>query len=164
MKRITISGVLFLSFIFNILYALVVVGVMLFQTEIKTYLGAEADVVAKFSVPVMYLIFIALSLLMQIVMIMSFSNSMRFTSPTLWVEICGCVLYGCVFRSLYHLLPAWEAKFARFGGNAALQSREMLGEVIQKFDWLFFMASACFLVGAGMTICFKKFIRYFIKG
>ena len=163
MKRRRIAGVLFLSFIFNIFYALIVVGLMLFQVEIKTAMGIDPEVAAHFSIPTMYLLFCAMSLLMQLVLVLSFSNSMRFTQPTLWIEVVGSIMFGGVLRTLYHYIPDMEGRFAKFAGQVAMDSREVLNGLIKNFDWLFFLASMCFLLGAGMTICFKKFVRYFMR-
>ena len=66
-----------------------------------------------------------------------------------------------LFRSMFSL--DHPARFAQFAGTAALQSHEMLTEMIDKIDVLFALSSGLFLVGAGMTICFKKFVRYFIR-
>ena len=163
MRRITIAAVLFLSFILNLLYVLCIVGVVLLQNDLKLAQGAPAEIAAHFNIPVMYLLLGLLSILMQLVMVLSFSNSMRFSYPTLWIEVCGCIMFGGVFRTLFHLIPSWEGRFSQFLGTAALQSREMVNAMIKSFDWMFFLASTCFLVGAGMTICFKKFVRRFVK-
>ena len=163
MKRRSIAGVLFLSFILNIIYCVLIAGIVLLQKDLKLAQGASEEVAGKFSFPTMYVIFAILSILMQLVMVMSFSNSMRFSYPTIWIEGAGCIMFGGGFRVLFHYIPAMEARFSQFGGTAALESREMINQMIQNLDWLFALASACFLVGAGMTICFKKFVRYFVK-
>lgn len=163
MKRRTIAGVLFLSFVLNVFYCIAMAGIVILQKDLKLMKGASAEVADVFSIPTLYIIFAVISILMQLVMVMSFSNSMRFSSPTVWVEGTGCLLFGGVFRVIYHYIPAMGARFSQFRGTDALASREMVNQMIQNFDWLFALASSCFLVGAGMTICFKKFIRYFVK-
>ena len=165
MKRRTIAAILFFSFVLNVFYLIGVGGITLMQVELKAGLYPKADPAAinHFNIPTLYLIFGLITLLMQLVMILSFSNSMRFSYPTLWIEVCGCIMFGGVFRTLFHLIPSWEGRFSQFLGTAALQSREMVNAMIKSFDWMFFLASTCFLVGAGMTICFKKFVRRFVK-
>ena len=164
MRRRTIAAILFFSFVLNVFYLIGVGGITLMQVELKAGLYPKADPAAinHFNIPTLYLIFGLITLLMQLVMILSFSNSMRFARPTLWIEEVGVAMF-IGFRALYHYFPAMEARFAQFAGTAALQSHEMLTEMIDKIDVLFALSSGLFLVGAGMTICFKKFVRYFIK-
>ncbi|MBO5788839.1 MAG: hypothetical protein J6R42_02720 [Clostridia bacterium] len=170
MKRRAIAVVLFLSFIFNIAYcATMAYVVFMDQTQQKVNmmekLNMEVDmaIAETFSIPVLYFIFALITLLMQLVLILSFSNSMRFEKPTLWIEVVSIVLYGGVFRIFYHYIPAMESRFALLRGWDGLASRELLNQCIQNLDWIFALSSALFLAGAGMTICFKKFVRYFMK-
>ena len=163
MKRRAISGVLFLGFLFNVLYCAIIGVVAVLQEDIKLDHGCAPEVAAQMTFPVMYFLFALITLLMQLVLVMNFSNSMRFETPTLWIEAVSIVLYGGVFRVFYHYIPELDARFAQFRGVDALSSRMALNEIIQGLDWIFALSSACFLVGAGMTICFKKFVRYFCK-
>ena len=133
------------------------------QYENKVAAGATPEVAAVFSIPTLYLIFGIITFFMQVVLLLSFGNSMRFETPTVWIEWVSVILYGGVFRVFYHYIPELEGKFSTVRGLAALASREMLNAEIQSLDWVFALASSFFLLGSGMTICFKKMVRYFLK-
>ena len=111
----------------------------------------------------MYIIFAVIVLFMQIVLVLCFSNSMRFDHPTLWIETVSAVLYGGVFRVFYHYIPELEMRMIGSVSAVEQASRYYLYQMIQKLDWVYALGSALFLVGVGMTICFKKFVRYFLK-
>ena len=164
MKRRAISFILFFSFVLNVFYLLGVLGITFMQVELKAglYPKAGADVINHFNFPTLYILFGVITLLMQLVMILSFSNSMRFARPTLWIEEVGCVMF-IGFRAIYHYFPAMETRISQIAGTTALACHELLTEMIDKIDVLFALSSGLFLVGAGMTICFKKFVRYFIR-
>lgn len=163
MKRKAIASVLFIGFVFNLLYVVLMAFKIMGQYDNKVAAGASPEVAAVFSIPTLYIIFAVITFFMQIVLMLSFGNSMRFEKPTVWIEWTSVVLYGGVFRVMYHYIPQLEGKFSTIRGLAAIASRDMLNAEIQSLDWVFALASSFFLVGAGMTICFKKFVRYFLK-
>ena len=163
MKRRSIAVMLFFSFLLNIAYCAMMAYAILFQESIKEKAGASAEAVAQFSIPVTYILFAAITLLMQLVLILNFSSSMRFEHPTIWIEVVAAVLYGGVFRIFYHYIPALESRMVGSIVGPALESREILNQTIQNYDWIFALATAFFLVGVGMTICFKKMIRYWLN-
>lgn len=162
MKRVTIATILLFGLLLNFFYLMGVVFTMLGQEEMKLNAGASAEVAAVFSVPTMYLIFAAITFLMQVVLFLSFANSMRFEVSTLWIEFCAIFMYAGA-RVFYHYIPSLEAKFSLMRGSVAHESKELLNQIIQNFDFLFALSSSFFLVGVGMTICFKKMTRYFMK-
>lgn len=163
MKRRTISGILLLSFACQLIYCLAMAVIIINQSTYKANAGASAEVAAVFSVPLTYIIFAVIVLFMQLVLILSFSNSMRFDHPTIWIETVSAVLYGGVFRVFYHYIPELEMRMAGSLSAAEEASRYYLYQLIQNLDWVYMLGTSLFLVGAGMTICFKKFVRYFLK-
>ncbi|MBP5209693.1 MAG: hypothetical protein J6125_02420 [Clostridia bacterium] len=163
MKRRSIAVVLFFSFLLNVAYCVMVAFAIFYQATFKEKAGASPEAVAQFSIPVTYILFALITLLMQLVLIINFNNSMRFEHPTIWVEVVSAILYGGVFRIFYHYIPALEGRMVGSIVGPALESREILNRTIQYFDFIYALASAFFLVGVGMTICFKKMIRYWLN-
>jgi len=163
MKRRTISGILLLSLLCHLIYSVAMAIIIINQGHYKAEAGASSEVAAAFSVPLMYIIFAVIVLFMQIVLVLCFSNSMRFDHPTVWIETVSAVLYGGVFRVFYHYIPQLEMRMIGSVSAVEQASRYYLYQLIQKLDWVYALGSALFLVGVGMTICFKKFVRYFLK-
>ena len=162
MKRSTIATFLLLGLCLNVFYLIGIVFTTLGQAQMKLDAGASVEVANTFSIPTMYLIFASITVLMQIVLFLSFSNTMRFEVSTLWIEHLSIFFYagGRVF---YHYIPSLEAKFAIMRGSAAYESKILLNQIIENMDFLFALSSSFFLVGVGMTICFKKMTRYWMK-
>ena len=162
MKRVTIATFLLMGLCLNIFYLMGVVFTTLGQEQMKLDAGASAEVAATFSIPTMYLIFAAITVLMQIVLFLSFANTMRFEVSTLWIEYLSIFFYagGRVF---YHYIPSLEEKFALMRGTVGYESKILLNQIIENMDFMLALSSSFFLVGVGMTICFKKMTRYWMK-
>ena len=162
MKRATIATFLLLGLCLNIFYLVGIVFTTLGQAQMKLDAGASVEVANTFSIPTMYLIFATITVLMQVVLFLSFSNTMRFEVSTLWIEYLSIFFYagGRVF---YHYIPSLEAKFSLMRGSIGYESKMLLNQLIERMDFMFALSSSFFLVGVGMTICFKKMTRYWMK-
>ena len=162
MKRATIATFLLLGLCLNIFYLVGVVFTTLGQAQMKLDAGASVEVANTFSIPTMYLIFATITVLMQVVLFLSFSNTMRFEVSTLWIEYLSIFFYagGRVF---YHYIPSLEAEFSLMRGSIGYESKMLLNQLIERMDFMFALSSSFFLVGVGMTICFKKMTRYWMK-
>ena len=162
MKRVTITTFLLLGLVLNVFYLMGVIFTMLGQEQMKLNAGASPEVAAVFSVPTMYILFAVITVLMQIVLFLSFANSMRFEVSTLWIEFLAIFMYAGA-RVFYHYIPSLEAQFSLMRGSNAHASKLLLNQLIEKMDFMFALSSSFFLVGVGMTYCFKKMTRYWLK-
>ena len=162
MKRVTITSFLLAGLLLNFFYLVSIGIITLDQASMKLNAGATAEVAATFSVPTMYILFALITFLMQTVLFLSFANGMRFEVSTLWIEFLAIFMYAGA-RVFYHYIPSLEAHFALMRGTVAHESKLLLNSLIADMDFLFALSSSFFLVGVGMTYCFKKMTRYWLK-
>ncbi|MFA5562146.1 MAG: hypothetical protein WDA00_05850 [Eubacteriales bacterium] len=159
MKRKSIANVLYLSFLLNLIYCAGMAYITINQCALKLAARVPTEVANMFSIPTLHILLAGITLLFQLVLVLNFSVSMRNEHPTIWIETVGIILFSGILRGFNENLINSASAFALFRGRSAAESIYALNDLLAKIQPIYAFSTGLFLVGCGMAICFKKFIR-----
>lgn len=157
MKTNRTSTLLWISFVVQVAYLVLVVLGTIFQRFIKYLFSSPTQLSDTFTIPIDSIIVVVLNMSLLLLFTLLISSSLKQQSHSIASEVIGIVLFLSVLPILQHILYRVVTTFIGINyGTTALASYGILNSFIGICNIVSQISIGLFLVACGMSIASKR--------